>query len=131
MRPGPDCGFTGSVAVPPYTAENRAAHGCVVTTEVCRVCGAERRVNVNQLHEEYGPWGLCRAARERAARTAQAEADQAAMDRAGIRVVAVRRDAQGCVREILIERAAAIGGRTHAWHAWHEVAAAAETVAVR
>jgi hypothetical protein len=28
-------------------------------------------------------------------------------------------------------RVAAIGGRTHAWHAWHEVAAAAETVAVR
>jgi hypothetical protein len=36
--------------------ENRAAHGGVCHTEVCSRCGARRRVNVNGLHVEYGPW---------------------------------------------------------------------------
>ena len=49
-------GYTGSVAVYPYTEENRAAHGGVTYHEVCR-CGAERAVNANGLHREYSPWG--------------------------------------------------------------------------
>ena len=40
-------GYTGSVAVHPYTEENRAAHGGVTYHEVCR-CGAERAVNAGQ-----------------------------------------------------------------------------------
>jgi hypothetical protein len=34
---------------------NPAAHGNIEVTETCR-CGAERRVLINQLHHEYGPW---------------------------------------------------------------------------
>lgn len=52
----PDRGYNGSVAVHPYTDENRAAHGNITYTERCATCGAERRANVNGLHAEYSPW---------------------------------------------------------------------------
>ena len=34
---------------------NEASHGNNTVHETCS-CGAERRRNVNQLHDEYGPW---------------------------------------------------------------------------
>lgn len=46
--------------------QNPAAHGCVTVTEECTVCGARRRVNVNQCHREEGPWGPSRAERQAA-----------------------------------------------------------------
>ena len=55
---GPERCYSGSVAVHPYTAENRAAHGCVTWVETCLECGAERAVNGNYGHREYGPWRL-------------------------------------------------------------------------
>lgn len=58
-------GFSGSVAVAPYTSENPAAHGCVTCQEECAECGARRSLNVNQRHVEYGPWSA--ATRRRAA----------------------------------------------------------------
>ncbi len=75
-------GYTGSVAVHPYTDEHRAAHGCSTYTETCDACGAERAVNANQGFREYSPWGPSlaeRAAHEerlRQARWAQAVAAQ-------------------------------------------------------
>ena len=48
-------GYTGSVAVAPYTEENRAAAGNICDRETCR-CGAERYVNRNGRHEELGVW---------------------------------------------------------------------------
>lgn len=56
-REGQSHAFAGGVARPPYTDENRAAHGCVTYTEVCLQCGARRSVNQNQLHHEFGVWG--------------------------------------------------------------------------
>ena len=53
---GGDYGYTGSVAVHPYTDENRSAHGGVTWTQRCRNCGSTRNVNSNGHHEEYGPW---------------------------------------------------------------------------
>jgi len=47
--------YAGSVAVGQH--ENRAAHGCITQVEQCLDCGAERRVNVNGVHYELGPWG--------------------------------------------------------------------------
>lgn len=58
-------GFSGSVAVHPYTDENRAAHGNICVTHECNSCGAHRHVNVNQWHEEFSPWGPDRRTRER------------------------------------------------------------------
>lgn len=46
-------GFFGCVS--PFSC-NPAAHGGVSCTEVCDDCGAERKVNVNGRHAEYGPW---------------------------------------------------------------------------
>ena len=51
-------GYTGGVAVHPYTFENRAAHGAVTYTERCKDCAAHRKVNSNARHEEHGPWRL-------------------------------------------------------------------------
>lgn len=69
-------GFSGSVAAYPHSDENRAAHGCITYTEVCRNCGAERDVNQNQCHYEYGNYGLSRVDRdERAAKIASYEND--------------------------------------------------------
>lgn len=48
-------GYTGSVAVYPYTYENRAAHGAVEFVDTCR-CGARRRRLSNGRHQELGPW---------------------------------------------------------------------------
>ena len=48
--------FTNPVAVPPYTQENRAAHGSIEETEVC-TCRATRQVVSNGRHVEFGPWG--------------------------------------------------------------------------
>lgn len=49
-------GYSGSVAVYPYTFENRAAHGAVTFTYRCEDCGAERRENSNGRHSEVSPW---------------------------------------------------------------------------
>lgn len=49
-------GYTHSVAVHPYTDENRAAHGGICVTERCRDCDATRAVLRNQGHCEYGIW---------------------------------------------------------------------------
>lgn len=38
--------------------ENRAAHGNVCLVETCK-CGARRRTNINQRHEERGAWHRC------------------------------------------------------------------------
>jgi len=48
-------GYTGSVAVAPYTEENRSAAGNICDLETCR-CGAKRSVNRNGRHEELGVW---------------------------------------------------------------------------
>lgn len=55
-RTGDAYGFNGSVAVRPYTEENRAAHGGVRYIETCQDCGASRECNVNGSHEENSPW---------------------------------------------------------------------------
>jgi len=51
--------YAGPVAVAGH--ENRAAHGCITQVERCLDCGAERRVNVNGVHYEVGPWGPSRS----------------------------------------------------------------------
>lgn len=56
--------FSGPVYTPPYTEENRAAHGCVAYTETCDGCGAERFWNCNGAHMERSAWGLSAAERE-------------------------------------------------------------------
>lgn len=61
---GRDYGFTGPVAVEPYTYENRAAHGGITYTVTCSDCGAEKQVNSNGNHIEESPWGPSRASRE-------------------------------------------------------------------
>lgn len=49
--------YTGSVAVEPYTHENRAAHGNITVTDRCQ-CGAARARLVNGIHQEFGPWSI-------------------------------------------------------------------------
>lgn len=66
-RTGEAHGFTGSVARPPYTEQNPAAHGGVTFTETCLMCGARRQLNRNGMHEERGTWGPSEAERERSA----------------------------------------------------------------
>lgn len=56
-------GYTGSVAVHPYTDENRAAHGGITYTVECLDCGARRRENTNGLAIEVSPWRGSRAGR--------------------------------------------------------------------
>jgi hypothetical protein len=51
-------GYSGPVAVHPYTHENRAAHGAVCFTYRCEDCGAERLENSNGRHSEVSPWRL-------------------------------------------------------------------------
>ena len=78
-EPGP---YNGSVAVHPYTEENRAAHGNIEEVEECTCCGARRRVLVNRRHVEVGPWGPTakqRAAAERA-KAEQARREQEAIE---------------------------------------------------
>lgn len=70
-------GFCGSVAVYPYTDENRAASGCITYTETCRDCGAKRSVNANQRHYEYSPWGPSSAEQEASARRERESAERA------------------------------------------------------
>lgn len=55
-KAGPDYCYSGSVAVEPYTHENRAAHGGVSYEETCLDCGAVRSVNTNRWHKEVSPW---------------------------------------------------------------------------
>ncbi|MCH4564373.1 MULTISPECIES: hypothetical protein [Halomonas] len=50
---GDDCAFAGPVT---REHENPAAHGNITRTERCVLCGAERSVNINGIHEEYGEW---------------------------------------------------------------------------
>lgn len=66
--------FTGPVS----RDEWPAAHGCVTHVERCRACGAERRGNVNQRHEETGPWGPSLAEQREDARKTLAAARRAA-----------------------------------------------------
>ena len=42
-------------AGPVCADENPASHGNVCRIEVCS-CGAERRININGNHREYGAW---------------------------------------------------------------------------
>lgn len=90
---GRDYAYTGSVAVAPYTNENRAAHGCITYTETCSACGAQRAVNANQCHYEYGTWGPTLAQRQADERRAaerkaakQREADLAVVRRLHVRI---------------------------------------------
>lgn len=48
--------YCGSVAVYPYTDENRAAHGNITETQECVDCGVTRLANVNMRHVEFSPW---------------------------------------------------------------------------
>lgn len=48
-----ECDFTGPVS---SEHENPAAHDNITRTERCTLCGAERKVNVNGIHEEYSEW---------------------------------------------------------------------------
>lgn len=48
--------FQHSVALRPYTEENRAAHGARTVKVVCLGCQAERFENWNGGHVEVGPW---------------------------------------------------------------------------
>ena len=48
--------FRHPVAKPPYTEENRAAHGGVTYMQICALCGAQRPTNENGRHVEVGPW---------------------------------------------------------------------------
>lgn len=50
-------GYSGPVAVHPYTTEDRRAHGGVEHTERCDSCGAVRRRLDNQGWTELGVWG--------------------------------------------------------------------------
>ena len=63
--------YVGSVAVHPYTDENRVAHGNITYTETCLLCGSERAVNENAGQHEYSTWGPTRAQREEQERRAQ------------------------------------------------------------
>lgn len=72
---GQTLGYSWSVAVPPYTAENRAAHGGITFTEECDDCGARRKVNQNQRHVEVSPWGESRAVRAQRAEIAREKAN--------------------------------------------------------
>jgi hypothetical protein len=51
-------GYSGSVAVQPYTYEDRRAHGGVTFTSRCEDCGAERKENSNGRYQEFSPWQL-------------------------------------------------------------------------
>jgi hypothetical protein len=62
-----DYGFSCSVAVHPFTEENRGAHGGITYIEECRNCGAQRSVNQNQWHFEFSPHGPSRTDRQAAA----------------------------------------------------------------
>lgn len=89
-------GYAGSVASHPYTSENRRAHGGVRFTYECADCGAQRRVNVNGVAEEYSSWGM--SASERAKRAAAADrsrlaeladADASAANACGVKILRV------------------------------------------
>ena len=72
--------YGGSVAVHPYTHENRAAHGWMTVTEECAACGWRREVNFNQHHVEFGTWWdypAERRAERRAEERSQREAAEA------------------------------------------------------
>ncbi len=64
---GDDHCYTGSVAVEPYTDENRAAHGGITYDIECNACGARRSVNRNQSHVEVSPWRPSREVRRQQA----------------------------------------------------------------
>lgn len=59
--------FFGPVHDPKLGTENRAAHGCVTDLDECTDCGAQRWVNRNGVHTEYGPWSPSRPERQAAA----------------------------------------------------------------
>lgn len=71
-------GYNYPVAVPPYTDENRGAHGNVCVRVECETCGAERDELRNGVHEEVSPWGLDRVARAEVARIEHAAGQEAA-----------------------------------------------------
>lgn len=74
---GDDWGYTGSVAVYPYTDENRAAHGAITIMVECDLCGARRKENHNQGYVEMSPWGPSREARRQEAERLQRAIPQA------------------------------------------------------
>ena len=53
---GDPTGYSCSVAVEPFTDENRAAHGNIRQTVECSACGGRRDENRNQWHLEVSPW---------------------------------------------------------------------------
>ena len=63
----PTC-YMGTVAVHPYTDENRAAHGNIHQLVECGQCGGQRYENRNQWHVEVSPWRDARGEREAAER---------------------------------------------------------------
>lgn len=80
-------GYTGGVAVHPYTHQNPRAHGGIEVRETCDRCGATRRTLTNGRHEEVGPWGPTLAAREAVVRAAEAKLSQIRRDLPGRRTL--------------------------------------------
>lgn len=68
-----ETGYTGGVAVHPYTLQNPAASGGIRLLVECTACGARRSENHNGQYMEVSPWES-RSARERR------ERDQAAAE---------------------------------------------------
>lgn len=68
---GDNWGFTGSVAVYPYTDEDRRAHGAITIMVECDSCGARRKENHNQGFVEVGTWGPSRDTRRQEAERLQ------------------------------------------------------------
>lgn len=68
--------FAGSVAID-LDAENPLAHGGRCQIQRCKNCRAEREVNVNGRHREFGPWSLSWYERQERERQAW-EANEAA-----------------------------------------------------
>ena len=117
---GPAYAYTGSVARPPYTEENRAAHGNICVTETCSACGARRSVNVNGCHREYGTWGETRAEREARARRLAPEARDALASVGTLRLT--RADGAECTLRVDAEGYLVIPGG----HKWSELAHAVQ-----
>lgn len=70
-------GFLGSVAVYPYTEENRAAHGNITVAVECVKCGARQSQNINGNHIEVSPWAGSREERRRIIEKAEGKAYRA------------------------------------------------------
>lgn len=109
-REGERYAFTGSVCGP-RGEENRAAHGCVTYTETCVSCGAERGINVNQVHYEYGEWGPSASERRRAILS------KPSWQRGPIALYTLQAGDRG----VEVERRVAGKSETIAWITWWEL----------